>query len=154
MIFVTGRSKRAIENHFDKSNEIDAELARRAAKRRFWARDLETGGYKIENIGANYLTRVDGHDVTPRAAIGNITNRRYWTFQYSDYIAPGDPRMVSVNAKIDFRFELRGVAGRGGLTARRRRAWPGIPAARCPSAPPPKSARSVARRSRGLAAST
>ncbi|WP_341809937.1 hypothetical protein [Paraburkholderia tuberum] len=40
--------------------------------------------------------------MTLRAAIDNITNRRYWMFQYSDYIAPGDPRMVSVNAKIDF----------------------------------------------------
>lgn len=58
--------------------------------------------HMIVNIGANYLTRIGGHDVTLRAAIGNITNRRYWMFQYSDYIAPGDPRMVSVNAKIDF----------------------------------------------------
>jgi iron complex outermembrane receptor protein len=48
------------------------------------------------------LTRIGGHDVTLRAAIDNLTNRRYWMFQYSDYIAPGDPRMVSVNAKIDF----------------------------------------------------
>ncbi|MGF6936055.1 outer membrane receptor for ferric coprogen and ferric-rhodotorulic acid [Paraburkholderia sp. UCT70] len=65
------------------------------------AGDLETGGYMIVNIGANCLTRIGGHDVTLRAAIDNITNRRYW-IQYSDYIAPGDPRMVSVNAKIDF----------------------------------------------------
>ncbi|OLL28634.1 ligand-gated channel protein [Burkholderia sp. SRS-W-2-2016] len=66
------------------------------------AGDLETGGYMIVNVGANYLTRVGGHDVTLRAAIDNITNRRYWMFQYASYIAPGDPRMVSVNAKIDF----------------------------------------------------
>ncbi|NML31709.1 TonB-dependent receptor [Paraburkholderia sp. G-4-1-8] len=66
------------------------------------AGDLETGGYMIVNVGANYLTRIGGHDVTLRAAIDNITNRRYWMYQYSDYIAPGDPRMVSVNAKIDF----------------------------------------------------
>ncbi|MGF6384456.1 outer membrane receptor protein involved in Fe transport [Paraburkholderia atlantica] len=66
------------------------------------AGDLQTGGYMIVNVGANYLTRIGGHDVTLRAAIDNITNRRYWMFQYTDYIAPGDPRMVSVNAKIDF----------------------------------------------------
>ncbi|MBB5447967.1 hypothetical protein HDG38_006613 [Paraburkholderia sp. WSM4177] len=32
MIFVTGRSKRAIENHFEKSNEIGAELEARGKK--------------------------------------------------------------------------------------------------------------------------
>ncbi|MBB5463625.1 hypothetical protein [Paraburkholderia sp. Cpub6] len=43
----------------------------------------------IVNIGANYLTRIGGHDVTLRAAIDNITNRRYWMFQCPDYIARG-----------------------------------------------------------------
>ncbi|WP_233830240.1 TonB-dependent siderophore receptor [Paraburkholderia sp. ZP32-5] len=66
------------------------------------AGNLETGGYLIVNAGASYMTRVGGHDVTLRAAIDNITNRRYWMYQYSDYIAPGDPRTVSLNAKIDF----------------------------------------------------
>ncbi|WP_321924019.1 TonB-dependent siderophore receptor [Paraburkholderia guartelaensis] len=66
------------------------------------ANNLETGGYMLVNVGANYFTRIGGHDVTLRAAIDNITNRRYWMYQYSDYIAPGDPRTVSLNAKIDF----------------------------------------------------
>jgi iron complex outermembrane recepter protein len=66
------------------------------------ANDLETGGYLIVNAGASYMTRIGGHDVTLRAAIDNIANRRYWMYQYSDYIAPGDPRTVSLNAKIDF----------------------------------------------------
>jgi iron complex outermembrane recepter protein len=66
------------------------------------ANNLETGGYMIVNLGANYMTRIGGHDVTLRAAIDNIANRRYWMYQYSDYIAPGDPRTVSLNAKIDF----------------------------------------------------
>ncbi|SDE28432.1 TonB-dependent siderophore receptor [Paraburkholderia lycopersici] len=66
------------------------------------ANDLQTGGYLLVNVGANYLTRIGGHDVTLRAAIDNVTNRRYWMFQYADYIAPGDPRTVSLNAKIDF----------------------------------------------------
>jgi iron complex outermembrane receptor protein len=46
--------------------------------------------------------KITSAKIEARAAIDNITNRRYWMFQYSDYIAPGDPRMVSVNAKIDF----------------------------------------------------
>jgi len=66
------------------------------------AGDLETGGYMLVNVGANYMTRIGGHDVTLRAAIDNLTNRRYWMFQYDSYIAPGDPRTVSLNAKIDF----------------------------------------------------
>ncbi|CAB3791874.1 Ferrichrome receptor FcuA [Paraburkholderia ultramafica] len=66
------------------------------------ANNLQTGGYMLVNVGANYLTRVGGHDVTLRAAIDNITDRRYWMFQYANYIAPGDPRTVSVNATIDF----------------------------------------------------
>ncbi|MGF6851936.1 hypothetical protein OKW29_000822 [Paraburkholderia sp. CI3] len=40
--------------------------------------------HMIVNIGANHLTRIGGYDVTLRAAIDNITNRRYWMFQYSD----------------------------------------------------------------------
>lgn len=66
------------------------------------AGDLETGGYMLVNVGANYMTRIGGHDVTLRAAIDNLTNRRYWMFQYDSYIAPGDPRTISLNAKIDF----------------------------------------------------
>jgi iron complex outermembrane receptor protein len=66
------------------------------------AGNLQTGGYMLVNVGANYMTRIGGHDVTLRAAIDNITNRRYWMFQYENYIAPGDPRTVSLNARIDF----------------------------------------------------
>jgi hypothetical protein len=66
------------------------------------AGDLETGGYMLVNVGANYLARIGGHDVTLRAAIDNVTNRRYWAFQYDSYIAPGETRTVSLNAKIDF----------------------------------------------------
>ena len=66
------------------------------------ANNLQTGGYMLVNVGANYMTRVGGHDVTLRAAIDNIANRRYWMFQYANYIAPGDPRTVSLNARIDF----------------------------------------------------
>jgi iron complex outermembrane recepter protein len=54
------------------------------------------------NLGANYMTQIGGHDVTLRAALDNITNRRYWEFQYADYVKPGDPRSISLNAKIDF----------------------------------------------------
>ena len=57
-------------------------------------------GLSVVNAGARYLTRVGRHDVTLRASI--VLNRRYWEYQYADYVKPGDPRTVSLSAKIDF----------------------------------------------------
>lgn len=63
---------------------------------------LETGGYLLVNAGASYTTRLAGHDVTLRAAVDNLFNRRYWMFQYADYVGPGDPRTLALNARFDF----------------------------------------------------
>jgi iron complex outermembrane receptor protein len=63
---------------------------------------LTVSGYTLINLGATYRTRVAGKDVTLRAAVSNLTNRKYWEYQYDNYIKPADPRMVSLNAKIDF----------------------------------------------------
>ncbi|WP_281719202.1 TonB-dependent siderophore receptor [Pandoraea apista] len=63
---------------------------------------LTVSGYTLINLGATYRTRVAGKDVTLRAAVSNLTNRKYWQYQYDNYIKPADPRMVSLNAKIDF----------------------------------------------------
>ncbi|SAL32508.1 TonB-dependent siderophore receptor [Caballeronia humi] len=64
--------------------------------------DLKTPGHMLVNLGATYATRIAGHVVAFRAAIDNLTNRRYWEFQYADYIAPGEPRTLSLNARLDF----------------------------------------------------
>ncbi len=66
------------------------------------ANDLDIGGYTVINLGASYYTRIAGKDVTLRAAVNNLTNQRYWGFQYDDYIQPGDPRSLSLSAKIAF----------------------------------------------------
>ncbi|CFB60223.1 Ferrichrome receptor FcuA precursor [Pandoraea apista] len=63
---------------------------------------LTVSGYTLINLGATYRTRVAGKDVTLRAAVSNLTNRKYWQYQYDNYIKAADPRMVSLNAKIDF----------------------------------------------------
>jgi len=63
---------------------------------------IELGGYTVYNLGASYYTRIGGHDVTLRAALNNVTNKRYWNFQYAGYVQPGDPRNVSLNTKIAF----------------------------------------------------
>lgn len=66
------------------------------------AGDLTLGGYTIFNLGATYSTRVAGKELTLRAALTNLTNKRYWGFQYAEYIQPGDPRAISVSAKISY----------------------------------------------------
>ena len=64
--------------------------------------NLNAPGYMLVNLGASYATRIGGYDVTFRAAIDNLLNRRYWEYQYADYVTPGDPRTLSLNARIDF----------------------------------------------------
>jgi len=63
---------------------------------------LRLPGYAVANIGASYSTRLGGHDATFRMAVNNLTNRRYWEYQYDNYIKPGDPRTFSLSAKLDF----------------------------------------------------
>lgn len=63
---------------------------------------LNVPGYTVANIGASYTTRIAGRNTTFRAAINNVANRRYWEYQYDNYIKPGDPRTFSLSAKIDF----------------------------------------------------
>jgi len=63
---------------------------------------LRLPGYAIANIGASYATRINGHDTTFRVAVNNVANRRYWEYQYDNYIKPGDPRTFSLSAKLDF----------------------------------------------------
>jgi iron complex outermembrane recepter protein len=64
--------------------------------------NLNVPGYMIYNLGATYTTKIAGHTVGLRAAIDNLTNRRYWEFQYADYIQPGEPRTLSLNARMEF----------------------------------------------------
>lgn len=66
------------------------------------ASNLSVPGYMVFHLGASYTTRLSGYDVTLRAAVNNLADRRYGEFQYADYIKPGDPRSVSLNARIDF----------------------------------------------------
>lgn len=66
------------------------------------ANSLNIGGYTVFNLGATYNTRVAGKELTLRAALTNLTNKRYWGFQYSNYIQPADPRAVMLSAKIAY----------------------------------------------------
>jgi iron complex outermembrane recepter protein len=66
------------------------------------ANSLNLGGYTVFNLGATYNTRVSGKDLTLRAALTNLTNKRYWGFQYENYAQPADPRAISLSAKIAY----------------------------------------------------
>jgi iron complex outermembrane receptor protein len=58
------------------------------------------------DIGANYVMRVAGRDLTFRARIDNVTDRSYWASAggYPDYgyLVLGAPRTLSVSASVDF----------------------------------------------------
>ncbi|SDV48069.1 TonB-dependent siderophore receptor [Chitinasiproducens palmae] len=66
------------------------------------AGDIKVPGYMIYSMGATYTTKVAGHTVGLRAAIDNLTNHRYWEFQYANYIQPGQSRTVALNARLEF----------------------------------------------------
>ncbi|GGC02472.1 ferric siderophore receptor [Oxalicibacterium flavum] len=66
------------------------------------ANDVEVSGYTLFNLGASYDTRIKGYETTFRLALNNVTDKRYWMFQYSDYVKTGDPRSLSINASLKF----------------------------------------------------
>lgn len=66
------------------------------------ANDIKLSGYTLFNLGASYTTRIGKYDTTFRAAVNNVLDKRYWQYQYENYIKPGDPRTFSLSAKVDF----------------------------------------------------
>ncbi|WP_442862098.1 TonB-dependent siderophore receptor [Bordetella sp. 02P26C-1] len=63
---------------------------------------IEVDNYTIFNIGATYDTRIYGYNTTLRAAINNLTDKRYWLYQSENYIKAGDPRTFSLSASVAF----------------------------------------------------
>jgi len=66
------------------------------------ANKLKVPAHTLINVGANYATRVAGQDTTFRVAINNLMDKKYWEYQYDDWIKPSDPRTLSVSMKVDF----------------------------------------------------
>ena len=58
------------------------------------------------DIGANYLLRFMDRDVTLRARMDNVTDKRYWAssggYPGYGYLVQGNPRSVVVSATVDF----------------------------------------------------
>jgi len=58
--------------------------------------------YTLLDAGLSYRTRYDGHGLTWRANISNLGNRRYWLVPDANSLNIGTPRVLSVNARLDF----------------------------------------------------
>jgi iron complex outermembrane receptor protein len=55
------------------------------------------------DLGARYVTRVDGKEVTLRANVVNVFNRAYWSGVASyGTISQGVPRTLMLSASMDF----------------------------------------------------
>ena len=58
------------------------------------------------DLGASYLLRLQGHDLTLRARVDNLTNRSYWAsaggYPGSGYLVLGAPRTFNLTATLAF----------------------------------------------------
>ncbi len=57
--------------------------------------------YILGNVGAQYVTHVDNHRLTFRAAVENIGNERYWVSRGALQLFPGAPRTVTFSMRFD-----------------------------------------------------
>ncbi|SAL61388.1 TonB-dependent siderophore receptor [Caballeronia terrestris] len=59
-------------------------------------------GYVIYDLSGRYDTRIAGKDVTLRAGINNLLNRRYWTTAWGYYVVPSATRTAVASATLQF----------------------------------------------------
>ncbi|WP_042337388.1 TonB-dependent siderophore receptor [Paraburkholderia ferrariae] len=58
--------------------------------------------YTTWDLSAKYETQVAGKDVTLRAGVNNLFNRRYWTTSWGAYVMPSATRTFVANATLEF----------------------------------------------------
>ncbi|WP_394789776.1 TonB-dependent siderophore receptor [Rhodoferax sp.] len=66
------------------------------------ANSVQVGAHSVYNLGASYSLNLGGYATTLRAGINNLTNARFWEYQYANWIKPADPRSLSLSARFDF----------------------------------------------------
>jgi len=107
MIFITGRHKRAIEDHFDKAYEIESELASRGKKELL---DL-VQGILPPNVSCIYIRQPEqlglGHAVL---CAKPVINDEPFAVILADDLIDGDPPVVQQMAEV-FAREGRSVLG-------------------------------------------
>ncbi|MFL9855509.1 TonB-dependent siderophore receptor [Paraburkholderia madseniana] len=58
--------------------------------------------YVTYDLSGRYQTKIAGKDVTFRAGINNLFNRRYWTTAWGYYVAPSPTRTAVASATLQF----------------------------------------------------
>lgn len=59
--------------------------------------------YNLFDAGGGYRMKLaGGHALTFGANVTNLANKKYWTWYQENYLQPGSPRTLSVNARYDF----------------------------------------------------
>ncbi|MDE1166110.1 MAG: TonB-dependent siderophore receptor [Pseudomonas sp.] len=59
--------------------------------------------YSLFDAGGGYRLRLaGGHALTFGANVTNLANKKYWTYYQENYLQPGSPRTLSLNARYDF----------------------------------------------------
>lgn len=54
------------------------------------------------DIGARYVTKIDGRPLTLRATVENVFGLDYWATTGRGFLTPGTPRTYRLSASIDF----------------------------------------------------
>ncbi|MBS3936892.1 MAG: TonB-dependent receptor [Sulfuritalea sp.] len=63
---------------------------------------VDVDGYTLVSLGASYDTLVGGRPMTFRANVNNLLDKKYWMYQYANYIKAGDPRTINLSATLHF----------------------------------------------------
>ncbi|KAK48698.1 ligand-gated channel [Caballeronia jiangsuensis] len=58
--------------------------------------------YAIYDLSGKYETRIAGKEVTFRAGVNNLFNRRYWTTAWGYYVSPSATRTAVASATLQF----------------------------------------------------
>lgn len=63
---------------------------------------VKVSSHTLINLGASYSVVLGGYPTTFRAMVNNVSNEKFWEYQYANWIKPADPRTFSVTARVDF----------------------------------------------------
>jgi iron complex outermembrane receptor protein len=58
--------------------------------------------YTTFDLSGRYETKIAGKDVTLRAGINNMFNRRYWTTAWGSFVSPSPTRTAVASATMQF----------------------------------------------------
>jgi iron complex outermembrane receptor protein len=54
------------------------------------------------DLGARYLTKINGKAVTLRAAVNNVMDKAYWMSGGRNFFVAAEPRTFRLSATVDF----------------------------------------------------